>query len=105
MKSCIWSTSLCGGIPVNDDTLALDLIDKIGPGGHYLEEDHTLDNFKNVWYSDLFDRAFNAEWLAKGAKRFEERLREKTEEVMLHQPVPLSNEVINEMEQMMRHWE
>ena len=37
------------GIPVNDDTLALDLIDQIGPEGHYLYADHTLANFKNVW--------------------------------------------------------
>jgi trimethylamine--corrinoid protein Co-methyltransferase len=93
------------GIPVNDDTLALDLIDKIGPEGHYLYEDHTMDNFRNVWYSDLFDRTINEEWLAQGAKRFAERLREKTEQVMQHQPSPLPEEVVKEMEHMAQHWE
>ena len=93
------------GIPVNDDTLALDLIDKIGPEGHYLYEDHTLEYFKDVWYSDLFDRTINEEWLAQGAKRFEERLREKTERVMQHKPSPLPEAVLKEMEQMLQHWE
>lgn len=93
-----------GGIPVRDDTLALDLIDKIGPEGHYLYEDHTLENFKDVWYSDLFDRTIHEEWLAQGAKRFEERLREKTERVMQHQPHPLPEEVLQEMERMAQRW-
>jgi trimethylamine--corrinoid protein Co-methyltransferase len=94
-----------GGIPVNDETLALDLIDKIGPEGHYLYEDHTLHNFKNVWYSDLFDRTINEEWLAQGAKRFAARLREKTERVMAHEPVPLPEEIVREMDHMRQHWE
>jgi len=93
------------GLPVNDDTLALDMIDKIGPGGHYLYEDHTLNHFKDVWYSDLFDRTIYQTWFEQGAKRFEERLREKTEKVMQHQPVPLPEDVQREMEQMAQHWE
>jgi trimethylamine--corrinoid protein Co-methyltransferase len=93
------------GLPVNDETLAVDLIDKIGPGGHYLYEDHTLKHFKGVWYSDLFDRSINEMWLAAGAKRFEQRLREKTENLMQHQVVPLPDEVLREMERMAAHWE
>lgn len=92
------------GIPVNDDALALDLIDKIGPGGHYLYEEHTRKHFKKVWYSDLFDRTIHQKWLAQGAKRFQERLREKTEEVMQHQPAQLPEEIVKEMEQMAQHW-
>lgn len=93
------------GLPVNDDTLALDMIDKIGPGGHYLYEDHTLSRFKDVWYSDLFDRTIYQKWFEQGAKRFEERLREKTERVMQHRPAPLPEDVHQEMEQMAQHWE
>ena len=93
------------GLPVNDDTLALDMIDKIGPGGHYLYEDHTLNHFRDVWYSDLFDRTIYQTWFEQGAKRFEERLCEKTEQVMQHQPAPLPEDVYQEMEQMAQHWE
>jgi trimethylamine--corrinoid protein Co-methyltransferase len=93
------------GISVSDDTLALDLIDKIGPGGHYLYEDHTLNNFKNVWYSDLFDRTFYQVWEEQGAVQFADRLREKTLAVMQHQPQPLPAAILAEMEAMARHWE
>ena len=93
------------GVPVSDETLALDVMDKIGPGGHYLYEDHTIKHFKGVWYSDLFDRSVNAVWLSAGAKRFGQRLREKTERLMQHQPAPLPEKVLGEMERMARGWQ
>ena len=37
-----------GGIPVNEDSLAIDVIERVGPGGHYLQDQHTLDNFRNI---------------------------------------------------------
>ncbi|MGD8243916.1 MAG: trimethylamine methyltransferase family protein [Anaerolineae bacterium] len=93
------------GVPVNDETLALDVIDKVGPGGHYLEEQHTYDHFRDIWYSDLFDRTILDEWRAQGEQQFQERLREKTEGVMQHQPAPLPDDVLDELERMARHWE
>ncbi len=92
------------GIPVSDETLAVDLIDRIGPGGHYLQEEHTLRHFRDVWYSGLFDRTINARWLEQGAKRFEQRLRERTQEAMGHNPDPLPPEIVREMDRMARHW-
>jgi trimethylamine--corrinoid protein Co-methyltransferase len=94
-----------GGIPTNDETLAVDLIDRIGPGGHYLHEQHTLKHFRNVWYSDLFDRTIYAQWLDKGGKQFEERLQEQTRKIMEHAPPPLPSEIVREMEQMAQHWQ
>ena len=92
------------GVPVNDETLALDMMDRIGPGGHYLYEDHTLEHFREVWYSDLFDRSVHEVWLSQGGKRFQQRLREKTESLMRHQPEPLPEDVLREMECMAEHW-
>ncbi len=92
------------GVPVSDETLALDIMDRVGPGGHYLYEDHTLRHFKRVWYSDLFDRSIQANWLADGARRFEQRLRDKTERLMRHQPAPLPDDILSEMERMARNW-
>jgi trimethylamine--corrinoid protein Co-methyltransferase len=92
------------GLPVNDETLALDMIDQVGPGGHYLYEEHTLRHFKDVWYSDLFDRSIHAKWLADGAKSFEQRLREKTERLMQHEVTPLPDDVLQEMDRMAQHW-
>ncbi len=92
------------GILVNDETLALDLIDRVGPGGHYLEEEHTMRHFRDVWYSDLFDRTNYDAWLKEGAMHFTERLREKTRKLMDLNTEPLPTEIIKEMDRMAKHW-
>jgi len=92
------------GVPVNDETLAVEVIDRVGPGGHYLHEEHTLKHFRDVWYSKLFDRSIYAQWVEQGAKRFEERLREQTQKATAHEPAPLPPEVLGELEQMAKHW-
>jgi trimethylamine--corrinoid protein Co-methyltransferase len=93
------------GVPVNDETLALDMMNRVGPGGHYLNEDHTLRHYKEMWYSDLFDRSIYQTWLARGAKTFDERLRNKTTKLLKHQPKPLPEEVARELEVMAQHWQ
>jgi trimethylamine--corrinoid protein Co-methyltransferase len=92
------------GIISNDDTLALDVVDRVGPGGHFLEDEHTLENFRGVWYPQLFERLDYDRWLEKGAKNFEERLLEKTKQAMAHVPTPLSPAVLRELERMAKHW-
>lgn len=44
------------GVEVNEDTLAIDVIKQVGHGGHYLNDMHTLSNFRSVWYPEFFDR-------------------------------------------------
>ncbi len=95
---------LVRGLPVNDETLALDLMDRTGPGGHYLQADHTLKHFRDVWYSRLFDRSIYAQWRERGAPTFDERLRDQTRKVMDHQPAPLPPEVARELDGMAQHW-
>lgn len=93
-----------GGIAVDEESLAIDLIDKVGPGGHYLNEDHTMQHFKDVWYSDLFDRKVYDVWLEEGGLKFEQRLLAKTQELMKHKPEPLPDDVLKEIENMQKHW-
>ena len=93
-----------GGVPVSEETLALDMMNRVGPGGHYLNEDHTLRHYKEMWYSDLFDRSIYQTWLDRGGKHFDERLRNKTAKLMKHQPKPLSEDVSRELASMARHW-
>ena len=71
----------------------------------YLNEDHTLRHFRDNWYSTLFDRSIYPNWVERGSKRFDERLRERTAKVMKHQPAPLPNEVVKELEKMAQHWQ
>jgi trimethylamine--corrinoid protein Co-methyltransferase len=92
------------GISVDDESLAINLIDKIGPGGHYLHEDHTMEHFRDIWYSDLFDRKVYDVWLEDGGVKFDRRLQEKTASLIEHQPKPLLDKVLKELEKMEQSW-
>ena len=92
------------GLPVTQETLAIDLIDRVGPGAHYLQEEHTMEHFREVRYSKLFERSVYDQWKEMGAKRFEERLRDLTREAMDHQPAALAPDVIKELDRMQAHW-
>lgn len=93
------------GLPVNEETLAIDLIDHVGPGGHYLQAEHTMKHFREVRYSKLFERMVYDQWKDSGSLRFEERLRAITKEAMNHQPTPLPRDVVKELDRMQTHWE
>ena len=71
------------GIKVDTNTLALDVIAKVGPGGNFLNEDHTYKNFKNeVFMPKLIDRSVYANWKRNGAKTLETRVNEKVKEIL-----------------------
>ncbi len=89
---------------MSEESLCLDLIDRVGPGGNFLQERHTLENFRQVFYSDLFDRSMRDVWEKAGAKRFQDRLREKTLEAMAYAPEPLPGETIRELDRMQASW-
>lgn len=93
-----------GGIHVDDGRLALDVIDRIGPGGNFLMEDHTMKHFREIWYSKLFDRSTMNQWRARGKPEFHERLHEQTKKMMQHEPKPLPAEVEREIERMAGYW-
>jgi trimethylamine--corrinoid protein Co-methyltransferase len=92
------------GMRVDEDRLALDVIDSVGPGGHFLLEEHTMSYFREIWYSKLFDRSTTADWRAAGSKQFHERLREQTLRAMEHEPEPLPAETLQEIEDLAARW-
>ncbi len=93
-----------GGIGVDDERLAVDVMDEIGPGGNFLMEDHTMKYFREIWYSRLFDRSTMNQWRARGKPEFHERLHEQTEKLMAREPDPLPPETVREIDRMAEHW-
>jgi len=92
------------GIPITNETLAIDIIEKVGPGGHYLQEKHTAEHFRKIKYSSLFERMVYDNWKKQGSKKLEQRLQELTLEKMKHRPEPLSPEIIMELDKMQTAW-
>jgi trimethylamine--corrinoid protein Co-methyltransferase len=57
------------GVTVTEDTLAMDAIREVGPGGHYLGCAHTQANFKtSFWRSDVLDYKPFETWEDEGAR-------------------------------------
>ena len=54
-----------GGIPVNDDTMALDLIHEVGPGGEYMTHKHTFQHMREMSTGKLFNRLNREAWEKK----------------------------------------
>jgi trimethylamine--corrinoid protein Co-methyltransferase len=84
------------GIDVNDDSLAVDVIDRVGPGGHYLADEHTLRYMRTEHYypSDVLDRQGRDEWEADGAPDAWFRAKEAARRILAtHEPKPLDPEV------------
>ena len=86
------------GIDVNEETLALDLIDEVGPGGEFLTSEHTLRHFRENWYSKLIQRIPHEKWVDEGRKDLGTRAKEKAQEILEnHQPKPLDENVQKEL--------
>ena len=85
------------GIPVNDETLALDAIRAVGPGGNFLTQKHTRKHMRDVWLPRFLDRRPYNVWEETG-----EDGRTWARELALkiradHQPQPLDPGTAQEM--------
>ncbi len=87
------------GVAVTDDTMALDVMDEIGPGGHFLDHDHTYVRFKTeIWRPTLTDRLNWENWEAAGSKTYRQRVHERVVEILDTETEPLLDEkMFNEL--------
>lgn len=85
------------GIPVNDETLAVDVIREIGPHGHFLAHDHTFKHMKTQQtHPELIDRRVRADWEASGGKSLYESAWEKARHILeTHKPELLPSDVVS----------
>jgi trimethylamine--corrinoid protein Co-methyltransferase len=88
------------GIEVSEETLCLDLIHEVGPGGAYITQKHTLKNFKNESFIPSFlNRTKIQRWRDSGGKTLENVLNERVREIIeAEAPVLLSPETVKQYE-------
>lgn len=78
------------GIPVNDYNLAADVIKSVGPRGHYLMEQHTMENLHAQSDTTLFDRQTREDWTAQGCKTVNGKAIEVAKNILEnYEPAPL----------------
>jgi trimethylamine--corrinoid protein Co-methyltransferase len=82
------------GVVVNDETLALDVIDELGPTGNFLDHPHTLAHFKEPYYSKLADKSPYASWMNNGGTTMEQRAAMMVDKILAkHQVQQLPEEI------------
>ncbi len=73
----------------DDDTLALDVIQKVGPGKNFLAQRHTMAHLKTEHFMPtLIDRRAYDSWAADGSKTLVDRARERTKWILANYMVP-----------------
>jgi len=94
---------ITGGFEINEETLALDLIDKVGPGGEYLTSEHTLRHFKENWSPQVFSRTPYERWAKEGKKDLAARANEKAREILkTYAPRPLEAGLQSELRKIVK---
>jgi trimethylamine--corrinoid protein Co-methyltransferase len=84
------------GIPVNEETLAVDAIKEIGPGRDFLMHPTTFKGMRNQSKPEIIDRRMRSSWEAAGATSAYDRALQKARWILAnHQPEPLPERVLN----------
>lgn len=90
---------------MNEQTLAIDIIKRVGAGGHYLADKHTREWFKKELFipSELVDRRELKEWKALGSKDAYQRSKEVVQKILKdHKPEPLSSDAERKLDDVAR---
>ncbi len=95
------------GITVTKETLARQIIEDVGPGGHFITRRHTLDHFKQeLSVSRLLNRQTIDAWKTAGRPTMDQRVQEEIRSILeTHRPDPLSDKVTAELERLKREGE
>jgi trimethylamine--corrinoid protein Co-methyltransferase len=106
LESLVIDHEICGmidrilkGVSVTEETLGLDLIDKVGPGGHYLNQKHTMKHLREEHFlPKLSDRDSYEVWTEKGKKGFREHAKEQVKKILAeHIPPSLDSALEKEL--------
>ncbi|MCJ7562796.1 MAG: trimethylamine methyltransferase family protein [Thermoplasmata archaeon] len=94
------------GISVDDNKLALDIIDKVGPMGNYLAQMHTMKNMKDIRISSLYDKRPADKARKDGIRPLHELARDQAKKILKeHQPTPLDKDQLRELEKVVKESE
>ena len=83
------------GFDVDEETLALDLIEEVEPGQHFLNKRHTLDHCKTEFLiPEVYDRDSYDNWESDGAKTAYELAHERVGELLEEYERPPIDEAV-----------
>ena len=88
------------------ESLAVDVIDAVKPGGRFLDQEHTLTHMREVWQTKIFDRGNWEAWEANGRPLPKTKAIERAKEIIeTHQPYPLPAGASDEIRRIVARFE
>ena len=95
------------GIRIDDDTLALEVIERVAtgdPGSIFLTDDHTFDHFREAMFlPNLMDRSRYDSWVADGASDLYRRCNSEAKRILSeHEATPKADTVVDEIGRILR---
>lgn len=94
------------GFTVDDEHLATEIVDSVGPAGNFLAEEHTVRHFRDaIWLpSPVWTRQAYEPWRSEGATSFADRLRARVETLLRsHRVPPLDDGMVREIDRIVEH--
>jgi trimethylamine:corrinoid methyltransferase-like protein len=99
----------CGwveGFKVRDEDIPVDTIVEVGPTGHFLDQEHTLTNMREIWRDSVMDRRSWDAWEAAERPDLMIAAEEKVRRILAeHEPMPLEPEVSAELDRILAAYE
>jgi len=95
------------GISVTRETISRQIIEDVGPSGHFLVQQHTMNHFKKeLWNARLLNRQTIDAWNDSGKPSMEDRVKEEVRMIAeTHNPKPLSDKILSELDRLKREGE
>jgi len=86
------------GINTDDEHLALDLIEEVGPGGEFVTSEHTFKHWQEWFLPTLQDRSDYETWVGNGSKTMLDRVKERTQHLLdTYEPKPMDENLVKEL--------
>jgi trimethylamine--corrinoid protein Co-methyltransferase len=98
---------LFAGVEVTPETLALDTIRAVGPGGDFLSTRHTARHVRTAqWRPTILNRQGRTRWLQEGGLDVREKARRKALRLLeTHEPEPLQEELAARIDELVAGFE
>ena len=90
--------SVVAGIPITDETMAVEDIAKVGPFGDFLSLDSTLKHMRELSQPEVLDRRVREDWEARGSQDLAAVARARALELIeSHEPMPLDPDMARQI--------
>jgi trimethylamine--corrinoid protein Co-methyltransferase len=92
------------GFDISRERIGMDVIKKVGPGGHYLTEEQTLKlHQEEIWRPKFLNRETLETWSSEGARDYGKIVTQKAIDILeTHKPEPLPQDICLAIDQIVK---